>query len=116
MVFPRALYLGHCCSHYNINDIPNIVHTNLSFFADDSKVYSVIKTIEDSHQLQVDLGSIHEWCQVWLLKLNLSKCKIMHVGNSPIVTLYALSNGLGQHVQLDKLTMRKIWGSGSLVI
>ena len=38
-----------------INDIPNIVHINLSFFADDSKVHSVIKTLEDSHQLQADL-------------------------------------------------------------
>ena len=100
-----------------INDIPNVVHTNLSFFADDSKVYSVIKTIEDSHQLQADLDSIHEWCQVWLLKLNLSKCKIMHVGNSPIVTSYALSNGLGQHVQLDEVDHEKdlgVWFTSDL--
>ena len=94
-----------------------IFHANLSFFADDSKVYSVIKTIEDSHQLQADLDSIHEWCQVWLLKLNLSKCKIMHVRNSLIVTLYALSNGLGQHVHLDEVDHEKdpgVWFTSDL--
>ena len=68
-----------------INDIPNIVHTNLSFFADDSKVYSIIKSSEDSHQLQADLDNIQEWCQIWMLKLNLLKCKIMHMGNSPLL-------------------------------
>ena len=115
---PQGSVLGPLLFTLYINDIPNIVHTNLSFFADDSKVYSVIKTIEDSHQLQADLDSIHEWCQVWLLKLNLSKCKIMHVGNSPIVTSYALSNGLGQHVQLDEVDHEKdlgVWFTRGLV-
>ena len=68
---PQGSVLGPLLFTLYINDIPNIVHTNLSFFTDDSKVYSVIKTIEDSHQLQAaDLHSIHEWCQVWLLKPN----------------------------------------------
>ena len=44
--------------HSIINDVPNNVHTNLNFIADDSKVYSVIKTLEDSHQLQADLDNI----------------------------------------------------------
>ena len=60
---PQGSVLGPLLFTLYINDIPNIVHTNLSFFADDSKVYSVIKSSEDSHQL-----------------LNLLKCKIMHVG------------------------------------
>ena len=47
-----------------IKDIPNIVHTDLSFFADDSKVYTVIRTLEDSHKLQADLDNIQNWCQL----------------------------------------------------
>jgi len=60
---------------YN-NNIAIIIHTNLSFFADDSKVYTVIRTLEDSFQL---LNNIQNWCQIWLLKLNLLKHNIMHV-------------------------------------
>ena len=37
---------------------------------------------------------------------------IMHVGNSPIVKAYALSDGLGQCVQLDKVNYEKDLGSG----
>ena len=46
---PQGSVLGPLLFTLYINDIPNIVHTNLSFFADDSKVYSVIKTLEGSH-------------------------------------------------------------------
>ena len=33
-------------------DIPNIAQTDSSFFADDSKIYTIIKTLEYSHKLQ----------------------------------------------------------------
>ena len=51
-----------------INDIANIVHTNHSLFADDSKVYTVISSLEDSFQLQADLDNIQNWSQIWLLE------------------------------------------------
>ena len=114
---PQGSVLGPLLFTLYINDIPNIVHTNLSFFADDSKVYSVIKTLEDSHQLQADLDNIQEWRQIWLLKLNLLKCKIMRVGNSPIVKAYTLSDGLGECVQLDEVDHEKdlgIWFTSDL--
>ena len=46
---PQRSVLGPLLFTLYINDIPNIVHTDLSFFADDSKVYTVIKTLEDTH-------------------------------------------------------------------
>ena len=39
---PQETVLGSLFTLY-INDIANIVHTNLSFFADDSEVYTVIR-------------------------------------------------------------------------
>ena len=68
--------------------------SQFNFFAENSKIYSVVKTLEDSHQLQTDLDNIQEWCQIWLLKLNLLKCKIMHVGNSLIVKACTLCDGV----------------------
>ena len=114
---PQGSVLGPLLFTLYINDIPNIVHTNLSFFADDSKVYSVINTLEDSHRLQADLDNIQEWCQIWLLKLNLLKCKIMHVGNSPVVRAYTLCDGSGECVQLDEVDHEKdlgIWFTSDL--
>ena len=33
-------------------------------------------------ELQCDLDNMQEWCKTWLLKLNLEKCKVMHIGKS----------------------------------
>ena len=114
---PQGSVLGPLLFTLYINDIPNIVHTNLSFFADDSKIYSVIKTLEDSHQLQADLDNIQEWCQIWLLKLNLLKCKIMHIGNSSLVKAYTLCDGSGKCIHLDEVDHEKdlgVWFTNDL--
>ena len=61
---PQGSVLGPLLFTLYINDIPNIVHTDLSFFVDDSKVYTVIKTLEDTHKLQAGLDSIQNWCHI----------------------------------------------------
>ena len=102
-----------------INDIPNIVHTNLSFFAYDTKAnYAITKSLEDSQQLQADLNSIQDWCQIWLLKLNLLKCKVMRIRHSSIASEYVLwDNNSGEFVQLPEVDHEKdlgVWISSNL--
>jgi len=115
---PQGSVLGPLLFTLYINDIANIIHTNLSFFADDSKVYTVIRSLEDSYQLQVDLDNIQNWCQIWLLKLNLLKCKVMRVGNSLTTSGYTLNNtGTGQQVLLTEVDYEKdlgVWISNDL--
>ena len=114
---PQGSVLGPLLFTLYINDIPNIIHTDLSFFADDSKVYTVIKTLEDTHKLQADLDSIQNWCHIWLLRLNLLKCKVMHVGNSHIVAEYVLCDNSGEQFKLTEVDHEKdlgVWISSDL--
>ena len=85
-------------------------HTDLSFFADDSKLYTVIKMFEDSHMLQADLDSIQNWYHIYLFRLNLLKCKVMHVGYSHIVTEYTLCDNFGEYVKLMEVDHEKDLG------
>jgi len=50
-------------------------------------------------RLQAGLDNIQNWCQLWLLRLNQLKCKVMHVGYSHFVTEYALSDNSGELVK-----------------
>ena len=52
-------------------------------FADDTKIYSVIKKFNDCLRLQQDLNQLSQWSTVWLLRFNAAKCKVMRIGCSP---------------------------------
>ena len=40
----------------------------------------IIKSLNDTAMLQQDLDNIQRWSRKWLLKLNSTKCKVMHTG------------------------------------
>ena len=47
-------------------------------FADDTKIFRVIRNKEDYVTLQNDLNCLYRWSQLWQLKFNISKCKHLH--------------------------------------
>ena len=49
-------------------------------FADDTKIFRVVRTSEDYSALQHDLDLLYEWSIHWQLKFNILKCKHMHLG------------------------------------
>ena len=61
---------------------PTWMINEMQMFADDIKIWTVIKKKEDSISLQNDLSSHDSRSQKWLLGLNAEKCKVMHVGHS----------------------------------
>ena len=101
---PQGLVLGPLLFTLYINDKTNI---DLSFFADDSEVYTVIRSLEDSFQLQADFDNIQ----------NLLTCKVMHVG-TPTTSEYTLyDTSVRQHVLLAKADCEKdlgVWISGDV--
>ena len=76
---PQGSILGPLLFLLYVNDLPNVVDSLMSLFADDSKIARVINTVEDSLMLQADLENIAEWCAKWGMLLNPIKCQCMSI-------------------------------------
>ena len=87
---PQGSVLGPLLFLIYINDLGNAVRSILSLFADDTKVFRTIKTAEDRKILQEDIDSMTQWCKVWQMEFNISKCHVLSFGSrasSPEYTL-----------------------------
>ena len=58
--------------------MPDLIEkfAQVSLFADDAKINRYVVNKDDSIQLQEALEILHSWSEEWLLKLNISKCKV----------------------------------------
>lgn len=84
---PQGSILGPLMFVLYINDLPSVLScSTISMYADDSKFYKEIKTLEDCEDFQQDLNNVVIWCKKWFLKLNLNKCKSITFTNKRNVT------------------------------
>ena len=60
-------------------------------------------------ELQCDLDNMQEWCRTWLLKLNLEKCKVMHISKS-LNTTYKMEISPGSCIDLCEVNSEKDLG------
>ena len=98
-----------------VNEIPEIVQSDVKMFADDTKVWKVLKEPKDSQTLQDDINLLKEWSQTWLLKFNASKCKTMHIGRGEPNQYFMDSDENG--IPLERITKEKdlgVWLSDDL--
>ena len=66
-----------------INDLPDIVNSLCQMYADDVKVVAEVEK-ESVAKLQQDLDMLVEWADLWQLRFNADKCKVLHLGqNNP---------------------------------
>ena len=56
-----------------VNDILSIISSTAKMFANNTKLYCPIRTIDDCHQPQSDLNNLAVWSSKWLLKFNKTK-------------------------------------------
>lgn len=79
---PQGSVLGPVLFCLYTYDLPRLIRSDCSLFADDTKIYNF--PLSHSHILQHDLDNISAWCKDWLLPLNVDKCCVMHIGkNNP---------------------------------
>ena len=71
-------------------------------FADDTKLWCRINTEEDSAAFQEDLDKLSSWSNIWQLKFNAEKCKVMHIGHT-CKTDYYMTGGLSGKTKLESV-------------
>ena len=79
---PQGSVLGPLLFLIFINDLIECcaAHSEIYLFADDAKLFQHILNDSDRQSLQEGINELHEWTQRWLLKLNISKCKVISFG------------------------------------
>ena len=78
---PQGSVLGPLLFLLFINDLPESMKNEIKIFADDVKM---VVDPAQNQDVQNDLDVLCQWESVWLLRFNLEKCKLLHIGkNNP---------------------------------
>ena len=88
---PQGSVLGPILFIIFINEISEFLISLSELYADDTKLMKEIRTPNDIRLLQEDINKIVKWTRNWLMKLNESKCKVMHIGGKNKTTRTQLS-------------------------
>ena len=88
-----------------INDLEDNVKNRVLKFADDSKLWGRVGSIEERMSLQKDLDILGEWSIRNKMPFNVGKCKVMHVGKNEKFE-YSI---LGKKIQSSLLLKKRIW-------
>ena len=65
---PQGSVLGPLLFLLFVNDLPDWITNSMRMFADDVKIWNVIRTDAGDDSLQEDLNSLARWSSKWLLK------------------------------------------------
>jgi hypothetical protein len=77
---PQGSILGPLLFIIYINDIDMGITNSILKFADDTKVYGKVGTMQDVENLKKDLETLCRWSSKWQMSFNVDKCKVMHLG------------------------------------
>ena len=77
---PQGSVLGPLLFLIYIKDLHDDINSDVYMYANDTKLYREIKTIEDQRILQKDLDTLTKWSEVWLLKFHPEKCYNLTIG------------------------------------
>ena len=69
-----------------INDILTNIESDGYLFADETKIFRIISTLNDSLPLQKDIHSLENWTKLWLLGFNQDKFHILTLGKVVNIT------------------------------
>nr|VZI33520.1 unnamed protein product [Spirometra erinaceieuropaei] len=79
---PQGSVLGPILFLIYVDDAAGDLDCEVAMFADDMKIWSVIRSPADEDRLQMNLNRLEEWSNRWLLRFNVAKCSILRLGNT----------------------------------
>lgn len=77
---PQGSVLGPTLFIIYINDIDDGITSEVLKFADDTKVFRKVATVEQAFTLQEDMHKLFYWSKEWQMMFNSAKCKCLHMG------------------------------------
>ena len=89
---PQGSVLGPILFIIYINDIDTDIVNRFWKFADDSKMVGKVGTGLERSQMITDLETLLQWSDLWQMPLNISKCKVMHIGKTNPCNTYEIKN------------------------
>lgn len=91
---PQGSNLGPLFFNLFINDLIFNIRSNVLMYADDLKIFRVIKNLTDCGAIQGDLDTLSKWCQENDLMLNVGKCCVMsiHRKKNPLICDYKIND------------------------
>ena len=111
---PQGSVIGPLLFVIFIIDLPEAIGLPIKMYADDSKVMCELRrnrAADDARRLQSDIDRIVEWCDRWLMKFNIDKCKVMHIGHkNPKFMYYMKDTDSGQAHALMKTDLERDLG------
>jgi len=76
---PQWSVLGPFLFLIYVNELPCLIKSKIKLFADNTKMWRVIKS--DSYELQHSVDKLQQWSDIWN-KLNVNKCKFVCYGRN----------------------------------
>ena len=78
---PQGSVLGPTLFLVYINDLPACVSCNVSLYADDTLLYSVVNSIQDRNQFQSNINALYDWSVRNMMPFNTTKCEVIVFNN-----------------------------------
>ena len=94
-----------------INDLPEVVKSLCSMYADDTKIYRSVDTVHDCVRLQNDLDNLTAWAEKWQMKFNADKRQVFQLRHKNEKHVYEMKTSEGEgRVKLSSLSMERDLG------
>ena len=108
---PQGSVLGPLLFLLFINDFPDGLDCITKLYADDTKLLSIFRALSDALRLQLDIDKCAEWANTWLMKFNIAKCKVMHIGGKiKSQHVYTMADSEGVRHTLETTTCERDLG------